>query len=63
VSYFYVRKRPIFVPTKINIMLSIIIGILMSLGVINTGVEFNNLTSEQQELLINAWVPDEPEGY
>lgn len=42
-------------------MLSIIIGILMSLGVINTGVEFEQLSPVQQELIINAWV-DEADG-
>lgn len=39
-------------------MLSIIIGILMSLGVINTGVEFNNLDLNQKQALVNAWVGD-----
>ncbi len=34
----------------------------MTLGVINTGTEFNNLSQAQQELLIDAWIDEEPEG-
>jgi hypothetical protein len=61
VSYFYSRKRPIFVPTKINTMLSFIIGILMALGVINSSAEYNSLNLEQQEQLKNTWI-EEPDG-
>ncbi len=34
----------------------------MALGVINTSADFDNLTLEQQEVLINTWVDEERDG-
>jgi hypothetical protein len=43
-------------------MLALIIGFLMSLGIIGTEVEYNNLSEVQKEQLISEWVEDNNEG-
>ncbi len=40
-------------------MVALIVGFLMSIGIISTPSDFNSMTAEQQEILINAWGEDD----
>jgi hypothetical protein len=43
-------------------MIAVIIGILMSLGIIESVDNFNQLSETEQQEIINNWVGDDSDG-
>ncbi|MBK8698870.1 MAG: hypothetical protein IPN29_04765 [Saprospiraceae bacterium] len=43
-------------------MVAFIIGILMSLGLINSSTEFFNMSQQQRHQMVQDWVGDEDPG-
>lgn len=44
-------------------MVALLIGILMSMGMINNAEDFNNFSQDQRESLRIEWIGDENDGF